>query len=108
MRRSPIDLQGEAPPPDAYHASPDISRRGQGSAAHLQPLVGLLVEPEDRARADDEDRALDEVWLREHQGDRFPLRRRQRTLLEDRAAAADVIEKVRLADVLLEEPAGRG
>ena len=70
--------------------------------------VGLLVETEHRLRAADEDRTSDEIWLLDHQIDRFLLRSRQRTLLEDRASRADVIEEPAGVDVMLEERAIRG
>ena len=72
---------------------------------HLELVVRLLVESEDRATTQDEDWPLDQVRLLEHQRDGLPLRRGQRALPEHRAAAADVLEEVRLVDVLLEKSA---
>ena len=87
-----------------------ISREAERSVAFsrywpLELVVCLLVESEDRATTQDEDWPLDQVRLLEHQGDGLPLRRGQRALPEHRAAAADVLEEVRLVDVLLEKSA---
>ena len=67
--------------------------------------VRLLVEPEGRLRAADENRPPDEVRLLHHQVDRLFLRLRQRPFLEDRAARADEVEEPLLVDMLLEERA---
>jgi hypothetical protein len=66
-------------------------------------FVGFLIEAEDYLRALDQDRAADQIRIRHHQLDRFLLRFRQRPLLEDRTARADVVEKVIRLDVLLEK-----
>ncbi|MEO5896032.1 MAG: hypothetical protein ABIS06_10050 [Vicinamibacterales bacterium] len=69
----------------------------------LEAAVLLFVKTEDHLAALDQDRALDQIWLRHHQVDRFVLRFRQRLGLEDRAAGADEIEKTLLVDVLFEK-----
>lgn len=70
--------------------------------------VFLLVKTENRFRAADQDRPLDQIRLLHHQVDRFLLRFRQRPLLEHRAPPAHEIQEVLLADVLLEERAVGG
>ena len=70
-------------------------------------LVGILVEPESHLRAPDQNRPLDEVWLRHHQVDRLLLGLRQGPLLEHRTPGADGIEEAIGVDVLLEERAIR-
>ena len=56
--------------------------------------VLFLVEPKDGLRSAHEDRALDEIRLFDHQIDRFFLRLRQGTCLEDRTAGAHEIQEV--------------
>ena len=73
----------------------------------LERVIGLLVEPEDRAILQYEDRTFDQVRLLEHQRDGIPLRRGQGALLEHGTAAADVLEEVRLVDVLFEKRSRR-
>src|SRR5215213_8649582 len=73
----------------------------------LQCVVRLFVEPEDRAIVQHEDWPFDQVRLLEHQRDGLPLRRGQRALPEHGAAPADVLEEVRLVDVLFEKRARR-
>ena len=71
----------------------------------LEFPVLLLVEAEDDLRPRDHDRPPDQIWVLHHQRDRLLLRRRQRPLLEHRAARADEIEKSLGVDVLFEETA---
>ena len=69
--------------------------------------VFILVKTEDDLRPLDDDRPPDQVRVVHHQRDRFLLRLRQRTFLEDRAARADEIEKSFRIDVRFEELACR-
>jgi hypothetical protein len=71
------------------------------------PLVLSLVEAEGDLRTADQNGPPDEIRLFHHQIDRLSLRLRQRTLLEYRAAPADEIQEVVMADVFLEEGAIR-
>ena len=64
-----------------------------------------LVEAEGDLRTTDQDRAADEIRLLHHEIDRLSLRLRQRTLFEYRAAPADEVQDVVVADVFLEEGA---
>jgi len=74
----------------------------------LELSVFLFVKAEDHLAAPDQDRSLDQVGLLHHQVDRFLLRSRQGTLLENRAPRADEIEEMRFVDVLFEKrPIGR-
>ena len=72
-----------------------------------KPPVLPLLEAEGDLRTADQDRAADEIRLLHHQIDRLFLRLRKRTLLEHGAAAADEVQEVVVADVLLEEGAIR-
>ena len=71
----------------------------------LEGPVTVLVEAEDDLRSLDHDRPPDQVRVLHHQRDGFLLRRRQRPILEHRAARADEIEKPISVDVLHEERA---
>src|SRR5262245_7822365 len=74
----------------------------------MQLVVGRLVEPEDHRPAADEDGTPDQIRLLHHEIDRFLLRARKRTLLEDRTARAHVVEKPCAVDMALEKRAIRG
>ena len=65
--------------------------------------VLLLVEAEDDLRPLDHDRPPDQVGVLHHQRDGLLLRRRQRPLLEHRAARADEVEEPFGVDVRLQE-----
>jgi hypothetical protein len=93
--------------PDAGCRIEELVTLRHPSSRILHSIVSRLVESEDGPVARDQNRPLDEIRLLEHQGDGFPLRGRQRALLEYRAPSAQVVEKVVGIHVMLEERARR-
>ena len=69
----------------------------------FQCLVRVLVEPEDHLRPSDEYRPPDEIWILDHEVDRFLLRFWQRPLLENGTSCADEIHEACRIDMALQE-----